>query len=135
MALAFFGVEHEEANLRRVFRARGLGTSPGRVMIELPRLGFLALIYDGDLRILADNLAAGNPCIVHLWTEHLPHWNGKDPAIHAVVVTDLLVDKVLVNDPAFTHAGQPIPMGDFIQSWQTAGSLLMVIQPIIQDLR
>ena len=135
MALAFFGAEHEEANLRRVFRTRGLGTSPGRVMIELPRLGFLALVYDGDLRILADNLAAGNPGTALLWTDPLPHWNGKDPAIHAVVVTDLLVGKVLVNDPAFTHAGQSIPMGEFMQSWQTAGSLLMVIQPLIQDLR
>jgi hypothetical protein len=33
MALAFYGAAHDEAELRRLFRTRGMGTSPARVMI------------------------------------------------------------------------------------------------------
>ena len=50
MALAYFGAEYAEVDLRRL-RTRGMGTSPARVMIELPRLGFLVFVLDGNLRL------------------------------------------------------------------------------------
>ena len=51
MALAYFGAEYAEVDMRRLLRTRGMGTSPARVMIELPRLGFLVFVLDGNLRL------------------------------------------------------------------------------------
>jgi ABC-type bacteriocin/lantibiotic exporter with double-glycine peptidase domain len=129
MALAFYGAEHDEAELRRLFRTRGMGTSPARVMIALPQLGFQAIVFDGAVGLLVDNLADGLPCIAHLWTEHLSYWQDRDPVIHAVVVLALTKDQVLINDPAFDHGSQSIPFQEFLNAWRSAGYLLMVIRP------
>jgi ABC-type bacteriocin/lantibiotic exporter with double-glycine peptidase domain len=129
MALAFYGAEHDEIELRRLFRTRGMGTSPARVMIALPRLGFQTFVFDGTAGLLLDNLADARPCIVHLWTEYLSHWQNRDPTIHAVVVLALTKDQVLVNDPAFDYGSQSIPFQEFLDAWRSAGYLLMVVQP------
>lgn len=129
MALAFYGAAHDEAELRRLFRTRGMGTSPARVMITLPQLGFQAIVFDGTTALLADYLAEERPCIIHLWTEHLSHWRDCDPAIHAVVVLALTKNQVLVSDPAFDQGPQSIPFQEFLDAWRSAGYLLMVIQP------
>jgi len=129
MALAFYGAGHGEAELRRLFRTRGMGTSPARVMITLPQLGFQAIVFDGTVGLLFDNLADDRPCIVHLWTDQLSYWQGRDSTIHAVVVLALTKDQVLVNDPAFDHGAQGIPFQEFLDAWRSAGYLLMIIQP------
>lgn len=129
MALAFYGAEHDEAELRRLFRTRGMGTSPARVMIALPQLGFQAIVFDGTVALLSDSLAEGKPCIVHLWTEHLTYWRELDPAVHAVVVLSLTRDQVMVNDPALDYGAQSIPFQEFLNAWRSAGYLLMVVQP------
>jgi len=129
MALAYYGAAHDEGELRRLFRTRGMGTSPARVMIALPQLGFQAIVFDGTVGLLSDNLAEGRPCIVHLWTEHLTYRQDLDPAIHAVVVLTLTRDQVLVNDPALDCGAQGIPFQEFLDAWRSAGYLLMVVQP------
>ncbi len=130
MVLAFYGAEHNEAELCQLFRTRGMGTSPARVMINLLRLGFQALVFDGTMSLLASSLMDGQPCIVHVWTEHLTYWRGRDATIHAVVVTTLTDDEVVVNDPALDDSQQRIPLDEFRDAWRSAGYLLMMIQPV-----
>jgi ABC-type bacteriocin/lantibiotic exporter with double-glycine peptidase domain len=130
MVLAFYGAEHSETELCQLFRTRGMGTSPARVMMNLPRLGFQALVFDGTMSLIASSLKDDQPCIVHLWTEHLAYWQGRDPTIHAVVVATLLDDAVVVNDPAFDDGQQRIPLAEFRAAWRSAGYLLMLVQPV-----
>jgi len=129
MVLAFHGAEHDEAELRRLFRTRGMGTSPARVMIALPQLGFQAFVFDGTVGLLSDTLTDGRPCIVHLWTERLRYWQDRDPTIHAVVILALAENQVVVNDPALDCGEQIIPLPEFLDAWRSAGYLLMVVQP------
>ena len=130
MALAYYGVDFAEADLRRLLRTRGMGTSPARVMIELPRLGFLAYVLDGNLRLLADYLADDVVCIVHLWTEHLTMWGGHDPVVHAVIVTAVADTAVVVNDPTRAEPGLAVPKAEFMAAWQGSDFLLIAIQPL-----
>ena len=133
MALAYYDTEYAEVDLRRLLRTRGMGTSPARVMIELPRLGFLVFVLDGNLRLLADYLADDVVCIVHLWTEHLPTWAGNDPVLHAVIVTAISDSAVVVNDPTSLEPGQAIPKTEFMAAWQGSDFLLIAIQPLARD--
>lgn len=133
MALAYYGVDSAEADLRRLLRTRGMGTSPARVMIELPRLGFLAYVLDGNLRLLADYLADDVVCIVHLWTEHLATWASNDPVLHAVIVTAVSDSTVVVNDPTSAEPGQAIPKTEFMAAWQGSDFLLIAIQPLVRS--
>ena len=43
MALAYYGVDFAEADLRRLLRTRGMGTSPARVYDRTPAAGFPCL--------------------------------------------------------------------------------------------
>jgi ABC-type bacteriocin/lantibiotic exporter with double-glycine peptidase domain len=126
MALAYLGTESDESSLRRLLRTRRVGTSPVRVMLELPRIGFQAIVLDGTMQVLAEYLAAGRPCIVHLWTEYLDYW--QEAVIHAVVVTEVAEDQVTVNDPVFAEGGKQIQRDRFVDAWRSAGYLLMVVQ-------
>lgn len=128
MVLAFYGARHSEAALRQLLRTRGMGTSPARVMIELPRLGFQASVLDGSLDLLTEHLKTGQPCIVHVWTEHLGYWH--DAVVHALVVTALADTGVIVNDPILDHGQHIIPLDEFMRAWRAVDRLLLLIQPI-----
>lgn len=134
MILAYYGLEKSESELRRILRTRGMGTSPARVMIELPRLGFLAMVLDGSFDLLAEYLRSDCPCIIHLWTEPLTAWADRDPVIHAVVVTSFSGDSVTVNDPGSFDPGQMIPVQEFFDAWRGADFMMLVIQPLDMDM-
>jgi len=83
MVLAFFGAEHAEAELRALLKTRPGGTSPVNLMLRLPALGFTADVQTGSLSDLRQQVSKRYPCIVHVWTPPLPHWDAE--AIHALV--------------------------------------------------
>src|SRR5512135_1367769 len=97
MALAFYRRDIAEGELRGLLKTRPGRTSPANILLRLPALGFSVEIPDASLAYLREQIRAGRPCIVHVWTPPLPYWT--DEAIHAVVVVDVTEQAVSVHDP------------------------------------
>jgi ABC-type bacteriocin/lantibiotic exporter with double-glycine peptidase domain len=127
MVLAFYQRNVTEGELRGLFKTRPGGTSPANVLFRLPALGFNVEFPDASLSYLREQIHAGHPCIVHVWTPPLPHWT--DEAIHAVVVVDVSEQAVLVNDPVLTDGPTSIAVEHFIPAWASAGYVTLVITP------
>jgi ABC-type bacteriocin/lantibiotic exporter with double-glycine peptidase domain len=127
MVLAFFGAEHAEAELRALLKTRPGGTSPVNLTLHLPVLGFTADVQIGSRSYLCDQVEAGYPCIVHVWTPPLPHWDAE--AIHALVVAEMSEESVHVHDPAFPAGPIPVLLSAFLRAWAAVDYLMMVIRP------
>lgn len=96
-------------------------------MWQLPTLGFDAYVQSGSKSFLREYLAAGQPCIVHVWTSPLPHW--EEEAVHALVVVNLGEENVLVHDPLLATGPTAVPLDAFIRAWAATDYLTIVIQP------
>jgi len=127
MVLAFFGAEHAEAELRAVLKTRHGGTSPVNLMLRLPALGFTADVQTGSQSSLRQQVEAGYPCIVHVWTSPLPHWDAE--AIHALVVVEISKESVHVHDPALPVGPTVIPLSAFLRAWAAVDYLMIAVLP------
>lgn len=127
MVLAFYDCERTEVELRALLKTRPGGTNPVQVMWRLPELGFEAYVQTGSQSILHEHLAAGRPCIVHVWTQPLPHW--EEEAIHAMVVVELTEEGILVHDPALPTGPTVIPLDAFLHAWAATDYLTIAIRP------
>ncbi|HUM68288.1 MAG TPA: cysteine peptidase family C39 domain-containing protein [Chloroflexota bacterium] len=127
MVVAYYGRDISEAELRTLLKTRISGTSPVQVMLRLPEIGFDAVVQTASLSVLQQHLENGRPCIVHVWTELLPHW--QDSVIHAATIVELTESHVLINDPAFSNASIMISREVFFQAWSATDHMMLVIQP------
>lgn len=127
MVLAFWGHETSAKNLRILFKTRPAGTSPVKLLLQLPSLGFNATIHTASQSLLRQYLEAGFPCITHVDTEFLPHWS--EGVIHAVVITAVDNESVTLNDPSVTHGPLTVPLPNFLRAWASTDYLLVVIEP------
>jgi ABC-type bacteriocin/lantibiotic exporter with double-glycine peptidase domain len=127
MILAFYGKDYSESDLRKLLKTRMGGTSPARLMWQLPTLGFEALVETGSLRSLSEHVDSGQPCIVHVWTPPLPHWDKE--AIHALVVIGMSEDSVLIHDPSLPTGPTTVPLSSFVNAWAATDYLMIAIQP------
>ena len=127
MVLAFFSAERTEAELRALFKTRPGGTSPVNLVLRLPALGFTADVQTGSQSYLRQQVEAGYPCIVHVWTSPLPHWDAE--AIHALAVTEIGEEHVYVHDPALPTGPTGIPLSAFLRAWAAVDYLMIVIRP------
>lgn len=128
MILAFYGKDHSESDLRKLLKTRIGGTSPSRLMWQLPTLGFDAVVETGSLQSLSAYLNAGKPCIVHVWTPPLPHWEVE--AIHALVVVGIGENTVLAHDPVLSSGPTAIPLEAFVKAWAATDYLMILIEPM-----
>ena len=126
-ALARTGCERTEAELRALLKTRPGGTSPAQITWRLPELGFDAYVQSGSQPILREILAAGQPCIVHVWTQPLPYW--EEEVIHALVVVELSEEGASVHDPALPTGPTAIPLDAFLRAWAATDYLTVVIRP------
>ena len=127
MVMAYYGQEKTESELRTLLKTRPGGTSPVQVMLRLPEMGFEATIQMASKPVLQAYLEAGQPVIVHVWTELLPHWQGG--LIHALTILEWSDSSVVVNDPAFAEAPIDIPTDIFLRAWAATDHLTIFIQP------
>lgn len=127
MVLAFYGEQHSEEELRRILKTRVTGTSPANLMLNLPGIGYSARVFDSSYAFLQSCISDDMPCIVHLWTPSLPHWH--DAAIHAVVVTGIEDDVVLINDPVLSTPATPVLVEDFLEAWTATDHTLVLVLP------
>lgn len=127
MVLAYYGDLRQEPELRRLMKTRVTGTSPANVMLRLPDIGFGAVVVEASRSLLRMRIAAGEPCIAHVWTSPLPHWD--EGVVHAVVVTDISEEAVWINDPILDSGPTAIPQDAFFKAWAATGHTLIWISP------
>lgn len=128
MVLAFYGEQRPESELRRLLKTRVTGTSPANVMMRLPDIGYEAYVFEASRSLLRRRIEAGEPCIAHVWTAALPHWN--ESVVHAVVVTHVDDDTVWINDPILDSGPTPIAQSAFWTAWAATDHTLIVINDV-----
>lgn len=127
MILAYYDDQRQESELRRLLKTRITGTSPANVMLRLPDIGYEAIVMDASRLILRKHIAAGQPCIAHVWTSPLHYWDVG--VVHAVVVTEISEEAVWINDPILDSGPIAIPQDDFFRAWAATGHTLIWISP------
>lgn len=128
MVLAYYGDQRQEPELRRLLKTRVTGTSPANVMLRLPDIGYEAVVVEASRSVLRTRIAAGEPCIAHVWTSSLPHWG--EGVLHAVVVTEISEELVWINDPVLDSGPTAIPQDAFFKAWAATGHTLVLISPL-----
>ena len=88
--------------------------APRRNVLRLTALGLKVNYGESTPGILAANLKRGQPIIVFVDTGELPYWS--ESTNHAVVVTGLDDEAVMLYDPAF-DSPQVAPREDFELAW------------------
>ena len=114
MVLSHLGRDFDEDLLARLLRTRNFGTPAYHVHL-LSQLGYVVTFEQGTESDLRQHLSHGQPCIIFLKTEHLPHWQTEDA--HAVVLAGMTSENVYINDPAFDAAPLTVPLNNFLLAW------------------
>ena len=126
MALIYYGRQVDSRWLRQVLQATAIGT-PGFKVLNLAAHGYHVTYAPAtDERVLLQSLAEGTPPIALVRTDNLSYWQ-VDTA-HALVVTGMDDESVIVNDPAFPIQ-QRIPRTEFMLAWSDFDYLYALIRP------
>lgn len=128
MVLMYQGQSVDEGWLRRVLESTKIGT-PGFKVLNLERHGCSVTYAPAtDERVLVQSPSAGIPPITLVLTTNLPYWSVQ--TAHAVVVTGIDDDAVIVNDPAFSANSQRVPRNAFMVAWSDFDYLYALIRPV-----
>ena len=126
MALAFFGSQHTEVELRTLMRTDPTGT-PVRRLMELTHVGFDVDFVTTDLAGLADFLTSGLPPITLLCTSSLPYWSQS--CDHVAVVVRVDDSSVFLNDSYFDSAPQQVLHSDLLLAWSPNSNMVAIVRP------
>lgn len=126
MVLEYYGVSHDEAFLANLCETTKDGTTARSVVRAAHSLGFNASFCEGDLRFLQNCLDDEMPLIVFLSTGPLNEIPGD--SIHAVVVTAMDPEKVIVNEPA-SGGELNIALDSFLDAWEETFFLAILVTP------
>lgn len=125
MVLAYYGKQVDPRWLRQILQATPIGT-PGFKVLNLATYGYRVTYAPAtDERVLLQSLAEGAPPIALVRTDHLSYWHVE--TAHALVVTDIDDESVVVNDPAFL-VQQRIARAEFLLAWSDFDYLYAVIR-------
>ena len=125
MVLAYLKQPVDYKQLLQVLRIGPLG-APRRNVLNLVRLGLDVIYREATLSIVAEYLQAGVPVIAFVDTAELAYW--KTATNHAVVITGLDADHVVVNDPAFESFPQRIPQDEFELAWLNSDNVCALVR-------
>ena len=115
MILNFIGSPVAYKRLLRVLEIKDDIGTPSFKIRNLERLGIRVIYRQGNLAVLRNHLAAGQPCIVFVKTGELPYW--KRNLDHAIVVAGMDDRYVYLNDPDLPTAPTSVSLGDFDLAW------------------
>lgn len=126
MVLGYYGRPIDPAWLRRILQTTPIGT-PGFKVLNLATYGYRVTYAPAtDERVLLQSLADGAPPIALVRTDSLSYWQVE--TAHAVVVTGMDDESVVINDPAFPIQ-QRIPRAQFLLAWSDFDYLYALVQP------
>lgn len=125
MILAYFGHEHDEAELALTFKTIPfLGTQPDQVVSGLETLGYHALWFENaTIERMKDILAVEWPLIVFLRAQDLPHGRTR---LHALVIIGIEDDAIVCLDPTLADRLKISP-SSFVSLWANLNYQGMVI--------
>jgi len=115
----------EQVDYPRLLQRLGTTASgaPFSNLAQLRTWQFAVELAKGNLRILQQRLAQGNPVIVPVATELLPYWilrtdipERERMTEHAIVVIGLDEEQIYVHDPDFAAAPQVVDVGWFTEA-------------------
>jgi ABC-type bacteriocin/lantibiotic exporter with double-glycine peptidase domain len=113
MVLAHLGDDRSEDELARILKTRAFGTQASNVRL-LESLGYKVSYGETSFTRLREFLDSGIPPIIFLQTGALEYWD--ENVNHAVVLTGLDGNRVVILDPAF-DAPQTVPINTFLLAW------------------
>lgn len=126
MVLSFWGVDRDQGQLARQLQTiPGAGT-PGSRLHRLASHNLEIYYGSGNLADLQAALARGTPPIVLVNTKHFAHWQLE--TAHAVVVTAMDDQGVLINDPGMVQGQTSVTLDDFFLAWDEMANLYGLIR-------
>lgn len=127
MVLAVQGLELGEDALCGLLETQQAGTEVLNVLLLNQRLSRChAEVASTSFDDLRRWLQEGIPPIVFVATGPLRYWHTE--CLHALVVTGIAEQSVLVHDPAFAHAPITIPQSEFLAAWGALAQLTALIR-------
>lgn len=119
MVLTYHGISFRYSHLPKLLKAQKQGTVFGNLAFLEKIDAHVEVGKSNDynnITLLASALENSNPLIAVVLTSELQtYW--KERAYHAVVVVGIDDQNVLLNDPAFEHAPQAVPINEFLIAW------------------
>ena len=128
MVLSFWGINRNQRQLARQLQMIPGAGVPGSRVLRLRTRNLDVLYERGDLGDLRAALDQGVPPIVLVNTKHFDHW--KTETAHAVVVTAMDEQRVLINDPSVAQGPVSVSLDDFYLAWDEMANLYSLIQKI-----
>ena len=125
MVLAYWGIERNQQDL-----ARQMGTipdfgTPGSRVLQLSSRQIQVHYSQGDMESIRNALTNDIPPIALVWTGELPYW--QSGTTHAVVITGIEGDFLLLNDPVYEQANIRVSVGDFYLAWDEMANYYAVL--------
>lgn len=114
MVLEYFGVSFRYEQLLPLLHIRSHGTTFSALR-ALTGLGVSVRIDSGEIANLQGYLIDGIPPIVFVNTGLLSYWTSQTG--HALVVTGIDEQSVIVHDPAIREPNKHIPIVEFEMAW------------------
>jgi ABC-type bacteriocin/lantibiotic exporter with double-glycine peptidase domain len=122
MLLAHYGVEMDEATLRRKCKTQKFGTYAKDVLACAHEFGFTPTIEHLSLEQLQQLIDQGVFPIVYI--NMFP--TSQVPYVHTVIVEECEADRLLLVDP---HTGPwEIQVPDFLKAWEIHGNMALVLR-------
>jgi ABC-type bacteriocin/lantibiotic exporter with double-glycine peptidase domain len=127
MALAYLGITRSQQDIGRTLKVRREFGVPASQVVAL-QTREIAVQYhvEGTLTDLRNWLAEQVPLIVFIQAGELPHWTGRRFQ-HAVLVTGMDNETVLLHDPALAEGPTSVPISDFLLAWDEMDHRFAVI--------
>lgn len=115
MVLSFWGINRDQEQLARQLQMIPGAGAPGSRILRLHARTLDVLYESGVLNDLRTSLDQGVPPIVLVNTKHFSHWQIE--TAHAVVVTAMDEQRVLINDPGMGQGPTSVAIDDFYLAW------------------
>lgn len=129
MVLSYWGIRRTQDRLARLLHTiPGAGT-PGSRLRQLAVRNVDIYYGSGLIDDLRSALVQEIPPIALVNTKHFTHWQIE--TAHAVVVTAMDEQRVLINDPGMTQGQTPVGLDDFFLAWDEMASLYGLIRKIL----
>jgi ABC-type bacteriocin/lantibiotic exporter with double-glycine peptidase domain len=128
MVLSYWGINRDQNRLARQLRMiPGVGVPASRLRRFASRN--LAVHYgSGNLDDLRAALDEDIPPITLVNTKHFEYWQIE--TAHAVVVTAIDEQRMLINDPGLSQGQTSVGLNDFLLAWDEMANLYGLIQKV-----
>ena len=128
MVLSYWGISRNQNRLARQLQTIPGAGAPGSRLRQLASRNLCIRYSSGALDDLRAALAQDIPAITLVNTKHFKHWQIE--TAHAVAVTFMDEQSVLINDPGMSQGLTSVGLDDFFLAWDEMANLYGLIRKI-----